>query len=139
MGFDHITAEYLKSELTFVTSRSSGPGGQNVNKVNSKVTLYFDIANSRLLTDEQKEILRERLSTRITQSGVLMLPVQGSRSQAENRETALLKLDELLRKAFVKRKARKPTKPPKGAKLQRLKSKKEVSEKKKWRRRPDLS
>jgi ribosome-associated protein len=117
MGFDHITAEYLKSELAFVTSRSSGPGGQNVNKVNSKVTLYFDIANSRLLTDEQKEIHRERLSTRITQSGVLMLPVQG----------------------FVKRKARKPTKPPKGAKLQRLKSKKEVSEKKKWRRRPDLS
>jgi ribosome-associated protein len=128
----------LENELSFVTSRSGGPGGQNVNKVNSKVTLVFDVRGSQVLTPEEKDMIFQRLSTHLTQEGVLMVKAQDSRSQRENREIAVEKFDALLAKAFEKKKTRRATKPTKAARQQRLNKKKVVSEKKKWRRRPDV-
>lgn len=133
-----VTAQLLEPELRFITSRSGGPGGQNVNKVNSKVTLQFDVQNSRILTEDQKNTLVERLSSRLTREGFLTLTAQESRSQIENKATVLEKFDKLLAAAFIKKKTRKATKPSNAAKRERLKKKKVVSEKKKWRRKPDL-
>lgn len=133
-----VTAQILAPELLFTTSRSGGPGGQNVNKVNSKVTLQFDVQNSRILTEDQKNIIAEKLSSRLTREGILILTAQESRSQVENKARVLEKFDEVLSVAFAKRKIRKATKPSKAAKRERLKKKKVVSEKKKWRRKPDV-
>ena len=133
-----ITAALLAAELVFTTSRSGGPGGQNVNKVNSKVTLQFDIANSVALTPEEKSTIFSKVSSKINRDGVLLLTAQENRSQLENKETVILKFDRLMAKAFERRKARKATKPSKSSVQQRIKKKKVVSEKKKWRRRPDL-
>jgi len=126
----------LGKELNFSVSRSSGPGGQNVNKVNSKVTLKFDIANSLVLTPEEKETIIRKLATKLTTERVLILSAQESRSQLENKEAVILKFEKLLTKAFEKRKARKATKPSKGAVQKRITKKKHHSEKKKWRQKP---
>ncbi len=126
----------LLNEIVFTTSRSSGPGGQNVNKVNSKVTLQLDITNSQVLTASQKQLINEKLSSRITSDGILVIQAQETRSQSGNKEIALEKLDALLQKAFQRKKVRRATKPSKAAKQQRLKKKKIVSEKKKWRKPP---
>jgi ribosome-associated protein len=133
-----INAGLLASELTFTTSRSSGPGGQNVNKVNSKVTLYFDVENSAILTPEEKTTLLAKASSRITGGNILMINAQESRSQNDNKELAINKFDEVLKKAFAKKKARKPTKPSKGSKKKRLDTKKQHSEKKRSRQKPDV-
>jgi ribosome-associated protein len=106
-----------------------------VNKVNSKVTIKFDVPNSQVLTAEEKEVLLKKLSTKLTLDGVLILTAQESRSQLENKEDALRKFEALLTKAFEKKKARKPTKPSKGSVQKRIKSKKQQSEKKQWRQK----
>lgn len=131
-----ITADLLGSELVFSTSRSSGPGGQNVNKVNSKVTLQFDVGRSQTLTEEEKRAIFEKLATRITVEGVLLLSAQDKRSQLQNKEAVILKFERMIEKAFEKRKPRKATKPSKGSVRERLKTKKVHSEKKKFRQRP---
>lgn len=131
-------AALLRSEIKFATSRSSGPGGQNVNKVNSKVTLEFDVANSSILTDEEKNVIQTKLATVLTKEGKLMLTAQTSRSQLDNKEEVLRKFDKALAKAFFKRKTRKATKPGKAAVRKRLSGKKHHSEKKKSRRGPEL-
>ena len=131
-----LTKDLLGSELIFTTSRSSGPGGQNVNKVNSKVTLRFETESSQILTDEEKEILKRKLSSRLTNEGTIVLTSQDKRSQLQNKEAVILKFEHLLAKAFEKRKARKATKPSKGAIHNRIKKKKANSEKKKWRQKP---
>lgn len=133
-----ITADLLTSELSFTASRSSGPGGQNVNKVNSKVNLHFHAGSSLILTPEEKELIARRLSSKINRDGVLMLSAQESRSQADNKQAVLAKFDELMAKAFERKKPRRATKPSKGAVQKRIKKKKVVSEKKKWRRKPDV-
>jgi ribosome-associated protein len=125
----------LKQELSFSVSRSGGPGGQNVNKVNSKVTIKFDVINSQVLTPEEKEIIKKKLSTKLTKEGILVLTSQESRSQLENKEEVLKKFEALIIRAFIKQKSRKPTKPSKGAVQRRIKSKKQLSEKKEWRRK----
>jgi ribosome-associated protein len=89
------------SELTFTTARSSGPGGQNVNKVNSKVVLTWNVVNSSLLSPDHKETLLRNLATRLTKDGTLMLTAQECRSQLHNKEAVLTKLDQLLRKALT--------------------------------------
>jgi ribosome-associated protein len=133
-----ITASLLLNELVFTTSRSGGPGGQNVNKVNSKVTLQFDVQGSQILTAEEKLTLMQKLSSRITREGFLIVNAQETRSQLQNREAVIEKFDHLIAKAFEKKKARKATKPSKSAKQERIKKKKVVSEKKKWRRKPEV-
>ena len=122
-------------ELIFTTSRSSGPGGQNVNKVNSKVTLKFDVVHSSILTAEQKELILKKISTRLTKDGVLLIIAQDNRSQLQNKEAAVQKLDQLLTKIFTPKKQRKTTKPSKAAKQARIKDKKQRSEKKQWRQK----
>ncbi|MBI1769692.1 MAG: aminoacyl-tRNA hydrolase [Bacteroidetes bacterium] len=128
-----ITSNILSGELEFSTSRSSGPGGQNVNKVNTKVTLRWNVKDSSLLTVEEKDLLLQKLSSRLTTEGVLLLSAQDKRSQLQNKEEALLKLDQLLKKAFAKRKKRKATKPSKSSVQSRLDKKKKHSDKKKSR------
>jgi ribosome-associated protein len=128
-------AEDFLPELQFQTSRSSGPGGQNVNKVESRVELRFRVPDSQLLSDEQKQTLLQKLASRLTAEGELLLVAQEDRSQLRNRETALRRFHELLTKALHKPKPRKATKPSKGAVRQRLEAKKKHGEKKanrKW-------
>lgn len=126
----------LDKEISFSVSRSSGPGGQNVNKVNSKVTLKFDVRNSVLLSEAEKEILLNRLAPQLTIDGMLILVSQDSRSQLENKQAVLQKFNRVLAKAFEKKKVRKPTKPSKSAVQSRVNKKKLHSEKKKWRQKP---
>ena len=128
-------AEQLSKELVFITSRSSGPGGQNVNKVNTKVTLKFDVLRSSVLHDDQKELILKKLATRLTKEGILLVSAQDKRSQLQNKEEVLYKLDQLLLKIFTPKKIRKATKPGKAAKNTRIKEKKQHSEKKQWRQK----
>jgi len=130
-----ITASQISQELEFSTSRSGGPGGQNVNKVNSKVMLRWNIKNSNFISDEQKELLQKKLASYITTEGDLMLTSQESRSQLDNKENVIARLDSLLKKAFTKPKARKATKPTKSSKVKRVDTKKRHAEKKQWRRK----
>ncbi|HRJ31182.1 MAG TPA: alternative ribosome rescue aminoacyl-tRNA hydrolase ArfB [Cyclobacteriaceae bacterium] len=132
-----LNHHHLTHELIFTTSRSSGPGGQNVNKVNSKVTLKWDVQQSNAISDEQREILLVKLKTYLTKEGVLLLSAQEKRSQLQNKEEALQKLDQLLKKAFAIRKARKATKPSKAATYKRIQEKKQRGEKKQWRKKID--
>ncbi|MBO0358310.1 aminoacyl-tRNA hydrolase [Hymenobacter sp. BT186] len=129
-------ADFLP-ELEFQTSRSSGPGGQNVNKVESRVELRFRLPESQLLTDEQKQVLQVKLASKLTTDGELLVVAQEDRSQLRNKETALRKFHEMLTKALHKPKARKATKPSKGAVRQRLESKKKQGDKKANRGRVD--
>lgn len=130
-----ILASTLGSEIMFSASRSSGAGGQNVNKVSTKVTLKFDVQNSQRLREDEKEILLAKLATRLTNEGVLILSSQEKRSQLQNKEDVILKFEKILAKAFEKKKTRKATKPSKGAVQERMKEKKQRSEKKQWRQK----
>lgn len=131
-----VSAELLLPELDFSASRSGGPGGQNVNKVNSKITLKLDITNSQILTADEKAFLLHKLASRLTAEGVLILVSQDKRSQLQNKEGAVAKLDQLLIKAFAVKKARKATKPSKSSVRERIQKKKQHSEKKQWRQKP---
>ncbi|MBC3540744.1 alternative ribosome rescue aminoacyl-tRNA hydrolase ArfB [Rufibacter sediminis] len=124
----------LTSELTFQTSRSSGPGGQNVNKVASRVEVWFSIANSALLTQEQKDLLLEKLTPRLNKEGFLHLASQEDRSQLANKELVVAKLYEVLEQALHRPKPRKKTRPSKAAVQKRLLSKQKHGQKKANRR-----
>lgn len=123
----------LDSELQFKTSRSGGSGGQNVNKVSTKVELNFNIVNSQLLTPEQKTILLEKLSAKLTKEGFLQVVSQTERTQLGNKNKVIDKFYKLIEKAFFVPKKRKPSKPSKAAKEKRLLTKKRNSEIKKMR------
>ena len=107
-------------ELTFTTSRSGGPGGQNVNKVSSKVTLSFDLRGSMALSEEQKSRIASTFSTRISKEGILQLSSQRTRSQELNRADVIDRFTELLRRALTPRRKRVKTKVPAAAKERRL-------------------
>src|SRR5258707_15062578 len=128
-----LNSPLLSNELEFSTSRSSGPGGQNVNKVNTKVTLRWNIKDSTHLAAEEKELLQQKFVSRLTMDGTLLITSQDKRSQLQNKEETLLKLENLLKQAFTKRKKRKPSKPSKSSVKSRLDKKKKHSDKKKWR------
>jgi ribosome-associated protein len=130
----HFKPPYLLTEFVFKTSRSGGKGGQNVNKVSSKVLIEFYIQDSALLTEEEKTILLEKLTDRLTKNGVLQIVAQEDRSQLANKEVALKKMYATLNKCFVVRKKRKATKPSKGSVEKRLQTKKRTSVIKKMRR-----
>lgn len=127
----------LSTEFQFFTSRSSGPGGQNVNKVNSKVELRFDIQNSGLLTDEQKEILLLKLASKLTADGILIVVSQRDRSQLVNKDDSVQKLYVLISKALIPKKTRKRTSPTKSSVEKRLQSKRIKAEIKQARSRFD--
>jgi ribosome-associated protein len=120
-------------EVTFATSRSGGPGGQNVNKLETRVTLRFDLQGSASFTEEQKARLRERLATRITRAGFLQVTSQKHRTQAENREAAVERFAELLREGLHEEAPRRPTKVPRAAKRRRIEAKRQRGQKKKER------
>jgi ribosome-associated protein len=113
-----------EDELVFKFSRGGGPGGQNVNKVNTRVTVLFDAANSRSFSDEQKRQILRRLASRADKDGVIRVVSQQYRTQKANREAAVERLEELMRGALKKKKVRKKTRVPEAAKRKRLEKKK---------------
>jgi ribosome-associated protein len=124
-------------ELKWSAARSGGPGGQNVNKVSSKVDLRFDLETSEALTDAQKSRLRAMAKNRLDEDGAIQIVVQDTRDQQKNLELARERLVELVRKSLVVPKARKKTRPSLGAKRRRLNDKKRVGDKKRDRRPVD--
>lgn len=125
-------------EFTFNTSRSGGPGGQNVNKVSTKVELRFNVIESVLLRADEKEIILEKLGNKINKDGELILVSQSERSQLANKEKVIEKFYNLLSKALSPKKERKPTKQTKQSKEKRLQKKKVNSEKKSRRKQVDI-
>ena len=123
----------LVAECTFQTARSSGSGGQNVNKVETKVILLFDISGSQWLTDYQKQLLSEKLKNRITNSGILLLTCESERSQLMNRKRVVSQFEKLLSSALKPVKKRNRTKPTAASVRKRLEKKKQLGEKKKRR------
>lgn len=121
-------------EFSFATSRSSGPGGQNVNKVETKVTLEFDLDASASLSEDQKRRIHTRLRNRINRDGVLQVVSQRHRTQAANREDAVERFSELLRDALHVPKKRKQRKVSAAARRRRLEGKKQRGQVKKLRR-----
>src|SRR5215831_6470625 len=113
-----------ESEISFTASRSGGPGGQNVNKVSSKVTLAFNVLESAALSEEQKRTIMKRLATRINKEGTLQIISQRTRSQEINRLDALSRFAEVLRRALTPRRLRVRTSVPQAIKAKRLEEKK---------------
>lgn len=118
----------VSPEIQFQTTRSGGKGGQNVNKVETAVIAYFNVAGSQLLSEEQKRRVAEKLSGKINSEGELVVRSQTFRTQLENKEDATNKVNEFIASALKKKKARIATRPSKQSKEKRLESKKRSSE-----------
>ena len=125
-------------EFVFKASRSGGPGGQNVNKVNTRVTLFFDVAGCEVLSDIQKQRILRRLATRADKNGVVRVVSQKYRTQKANRRASVERLQELLREALKTKPVRKKTKVPERAHRRRLEEKKRRSMLKKLRAERDF-
>ena len=126
----------LEKELVFKTSRSSGSGGQHVNKVETKVELNFDVGKSAVLSLKHKDTLFEKWKNRISKEGIFQIAVQSSRSQMRNKVIAVELFHESLQQALAKEKPRLRTKPNRSSREKRLKKKQIQSEKKERRKKP---
>ena len=123
-------------ELSESTSRAGGPGGQHVNKTSTKVTLRWSVRESAVLSDTWRARLLEKLGSRLTREGELVVQAESSRSLSANREDARVRLAELVREALHVPKARRKTKPTRGSQRRRVAEKKRRSDVKRNRRRP---
>jgi len=139
MSSEIIKDRDFSPEFTFTFSRSSGPGGQHVNKVSTKVELRFNVLESNLLTTEEKEIILIKMTKKINAEGEIILVSQSERSQLMNKEKVIEKFYLLLVKALTPVKKRKPTKPSRAAKEKRLEEKRMQSEKKELRIKRNLA
>lgn len=125
-----------RSELEFRTSRSSGAGGQHVNKTSSRVEISWNILKSVALSQEQRDLLIEKLGSRVSEEGAVRVVASETRSQLRNRQAAEQRLADLIAKALTVQKKRKPTRKPRAANEARLTEKKKHSDKKRIRQRP---
>lgn len=132
------TKDEILKIASFRTSRSGGKGGQNVNKVSSKVELVFNLTDADFFSEEERELLREKLTHRLDQEGNLHIVSQEDRSQLMNKERAIVKLISLLKTALHIQKVRKPTKTPKSVIRKRLVDKQSTAVKKELRKRPQI-
>lgn len=130
--------EKIISELNFKAVRSSGAGGQNVNKVSSKVVLTFDLINSASLSEEEKELSQKKLKSKLTLEGILILNCDDDRSQLKNKAIVTKRFFEIIEKSLIVPKPRKATKIPRSVIEKRLKDKSSNSEVKQNRKKPDL-
>jgi ribosome-associated protein len=128
----------IVNELTFKAIRSSGPGGQNVNKVSSKIVLTFDVLKSIALSDEEKLLLQNKLASKLTNENQLILNCDEDRSQLKNKEIIIKRFLELIEKALIVPKPRKATKIPRSVIEKRLKNKANMSVIKQNRKRPEM-
>ena len=130
---DNLDTESLLAECTYTAVRSGGKGGQNVNKVSTKVILYFSLPDSVVLSDEQKQLISQNLMTRINKDGVLQLSSSVERSQLTNKKRVQEKFIQLIEKALEVQAERIETQVPQSSKLRRKDEKKRISEKKQLR------
>lgn len=133
-----LDKDLLLTELTFKATRSSGAGGQHVNKTSSRVELYWSLKNTRVFSEEEVTRLHAKLSHRLTKESVLQLASQHGRSQHKNKEDVIKRFFSLLEVALIKPKVRKKKRPSRMQKLKRLNAKKRQAEKKASRKRPEL-
>ena len=133
-----METEKILSELSFKAVRSSGAGGQNVNKVSSKVVLTFDLKASQAFTEEEKALITTKLSTKLTSENLLILNCDEDRSQLKNKAIVTKRFLELMQKALIVPKKRKPTKIPRSVIEKRIKEKRNTSEIKENRKKPKL-
>jgi ribosome-associated protein len=133
-----VDVELLKSELIFKAVRSSGSGGQHVNKVASKVVLYFNLLDSSVFDEDEKERLKEFFKNRLNKKGILIITADESRSQFRNKAIVTKRFLELIEEGLKEEKERKTTKIPKAVKRKRLENKRKNSEKKASRKKPNI-
>ena len=136
---EHLRRRIGEDELSFTFTRSGGPGGQNVNKVNTRVTLWFDLDRSATLSAHEKAVIHQHLAGRISNDGRLHIVSMRHRTQAANRAAAVERFYELLAQALRPRAIRRPTKTPRSAKERRLREKQRAGERKRLRSRGSIS
>jgi len=137
MKFTEEQKKQLETEMVLSATRSSGPGGQNVNKVNTQVELRFSVKNSNLLSDDEKDRIFLKLKNKINSEGELILTSQTARTQLDNKENVIEKFYELIEKALTIQKKRLKSRPTAASRLKRLESKKSQALKKLFRKPPE--
>lgn len=133
-----MNIENIIKELNFKAIRSSGAGGQHVNKTSSKIELTFDLENSISLSDNEKELLKTKLSSKLTKENVLILFCEETRSQHKNKELAIKRFLSLIKTNLIRPKKRRPTKPSKSSILKNAEKNRKNSQKKALRKKPKL-
>jgi ribosome-associated protein len=134
MDIEELRGRDLEKDFIFSASRSGGPGGQNVNKVSTKVELRYNLIGSEDFSEEEKQLITEKLKNRINKTGEIIIISQVKRSQLQNKEAAIEKFYQIIARALTFKDVRKPTVPTKASKLKRLENKKIRSDIKKLRK-----